>query len=359
LKSLALPAASDRFICSWLFGRNSDLFFFFIPVLYGVLFFALVQLISLDTNPLIFLLALDAFGASPFHLGPTAFVYLDKKNRNYWSESRIRSFVFFLGPALVIGMSVFLNVHIKWLGQLVAVIWSIQHIVQQNCGILLLYHDKAKGEAIIDRGIEMRSQQIPAIAFTLFYFYRMYLTSFDWPFWKVFFTGLAIIATYSVARYLWELQKQVRNGAAINMPAFAFWFLSVIAFMPFAFFGHNYADAILIPVTIHWFQYIGLNYTLVKNKYGDESNAGSLPAFAAVPLFCFICASVLAVWFVLKFGSIFLGPGLLPSVLGGIIMGLSNTHFMLDAFLWRFRDSFVRDTTLPYLLKYRRAAQAA
>lgn len=359
MKSLAIPAASDRFICSWLFGRNFDLFFFFLPVLYGILLFGVAQATSLDTNPLIFLLALDAFGAGPLHLGPTLFVYMDKSNRTHWKGDSVRKYVFFLGPALIILMSVMLNVHQKWLGQLIALAWSIQHIVQQNCGILLLYHDKSKGEAVVDRGIEMRSQQIPALVFSLFYFYRLYLTSFDWVFWKIMFGSLAALAVYSVGRYLWEVWKQVRSGASINLPAMAFWFISVVSFMPFAFFGKNYGDAILIPVTIHWCQYLGLNYTLVKNKYRDEKYAGSLPPVAAVPLFLFACMSVLGVWMVLKFGSVFLGPGLLPSILGGVVMGISNTHFMLDAFLWRFRDSFVRESTLPYLLQYRRATSAS
>jgi hypothetical protein len=358
MKSLALPASSDRFMCSWLFGRNADLLFFFLPVVYGVMLFALAQAVSLDTNPLIFLLALDAFGAGPLHLGPTLFVYLDKNNRNYWKSVTSRRIIFFLGPALVILLSVGLNVYATWLGQLVALTWSIQHIVQQNCGILLLYHDKSKGEAVVDRGIEMRSQQIPAIAFSLFYFYRLYLTAFDSIFWKVFFGGLAAFAVYSVVRYLWEVWKQVRGGALINLPAMAFWFVSVISFMPFAFFGKNYGDAILIPVTIHWCQYLGLNFHLVKNKYNDESQAGNLPAHSAVLLLLLACVSVMGIWFVFKFGSVFLGHGLIPSILGGVVMGISNTHFMLDAFLWRFRDSFVRESTLPYLMHYRRTAQA-
>ena len=358
MKSLALPTTSHRYMCSWLFGRNTDLIFFFLPVLYGVMLFVLAQAVSFNTNPLIFLLALDAFGAGPLHLGPTLFVYLDKKNRNYWNSANTRRFIFFMGPALVILLSVLLNVYATWLGQLVALTWSIQHIVQQNCGILLLYHDKSNGEAVVDRKIEMRSQQIPAIVFSLFYFYRLYLTSFDSIYWKVFFAGLATIAVYSVARYLWELWKQVRTGALINLPAMAFWFVSVISFMPFAFFGKNYGDAILIPVTIHWCQYLGLNFNLVKNKYADENQVGNLPAIAAVPLFLLACLSVMGIWFVFKFGSVFLGGGLIPSILGGVVMGISNTHFMLDAFLWRFRDSFVRESTLPYLMQYRRKAQA-
>ncbi|MCA9804377.1 MAG: hypothetical protein KC777_20550, partial [Cyanobacteria bacterium HKST-UBA02] len=36
-------------------------------------------------------------------------------------------------------------------------------------------------------------------------------------------------------------------------------------------------------------------------------------------------------------------------LISGAIMGLSFVHYLQDAWLWRFRDPFIRQSVLPFL----------
>ncbi|HEY9713049.1 MAG TPA: hypothetical protein V6C72_06245, partial [Chroococcales cyanobacterium] len=160
-----------------------------------------------------------------------------------------------------------------------------------------------------------------------------------------------IWAGYYISLYLIQMWKLVRDGATLNVPAFVFWFMSVFALLPFAFYGKTFAEAFVIPVTIHWFQYIGLNYVLVRNKYtGENSLREDLPRMSPMLLFFATCSIFLGLWAALSLGStIFGATGIAMQICGGIVLGMANCHYFADAFLWRFREAHARETILPYL----------
>ena len=51
-------------------------------------------------------------------------------------------------------------------------VWSIQHLVQQNIGILLLYHNARANEVVVNRKTETLSVQVSAVLFSLLFIRR-------------------------------------------------------------------------------------------------------------------------------------------------------------------------------------------
>jgi hypothetical protein len=238
------------------------------------------------------------------------------------------------------------NLVIPWFVVLVVSVMGIQHFIQQNCGILLLYHKPDQGEAIVKKKLEFASQRYPAILFLLIGMYRLFCPHLDNICWNVTIAIMSVIAIVSVGAYLHQLLKQFHQGSAISLPALAFWFLSVCCYLPLAFLGPN---AILIPQTLHWFQYLGLNYCLVHNKYAvDSSQRANLPTFPPMVLFWSTCIFVVVATMLCGIGAGWL-TGIPSKIFSGIILGLALIHFVLDGFLWRFREPYVRQSTLPYL----------
>lgn len=357
-QDLSSGARSTVLAYNWMFGRDFDIFFFFFPLALGVLCFALSQSTAISTSAFWMFLVLDAFGAGPFHFGPTWFAYYDKKNLQYWKSLRSKQIVFFLMPPLIILITTLTFMYVFGVVELLITIWAIQHIIQQNVGILLLYHNQSTGEAIVPRQIEMRSLQFPSILFSTIFFWRIFLVAPTGIGWIIFFALASLVAAYPVFCYVVELRKQVAAGATLNVPALVFWGLSIGSFIPFAFVGKSFAEAWIIPVTIHWFQYIGLNYAMVKKKYAVGSPLVSDMPERIPPLTLFFATCILL--FVMAFLIVFVGGELCKSnnlfakMCIGIWLGITACHYFLDAFLWRFREAHARQSILPHLLTYRK-----
>ncbi len=347
----------------WMFGRTYDLLFFFLPVFFGIACFSLWRYTSLGSSAIWTILLLEAFGAGAFHWGPTWFAYFDKKNREYWNTQPVKMAVFYFGPPIVMTVSILGNVYYPWLITLVTMLWALQHLIQQNVGILLLYHNQGRGEAIVDRTTEMRSQQVPAIFFAAIFYWRSFFGAPQNALCAFIGGTLLICAAYYVGRYIYLFSKQVREGATINVPALGFWVLSVLAFLPFAFFGKQFDDSFLIPVTMHWFNYIGLNYMLVRNKYASgetsEENRINLPKFSPLALFFITCGMGVLTLAIIKSTVHMQGASpLMTQIIAGVYLGTANSHYLLDAFLWRFREEHARKTILPFLLVQRKKNQS-
>lgn len=357
MSSSVAAGGNVRVAYPWMFGRNFDLLFFFAPVLLGIGAYALSQSSYVSGSFFWTVLVLNAFGAGPFHWGPTWFAYFDKNNRaHYMSDKRLKT-IFFAGPPLIMAFCVAGMFLAPWLVLLITSAWAIQHLVQQNVGILLLYHNHGKGEAIVPRPLEMRSQWAPAIFFSILFVQRILFKGGSNAIVTAMIALVGIWALVSVTLYVRELAQQIRNGAALNVPALIFWAISVSSLIPFAFLGKGFDDAYIIPVTIHWFQYIGLNYILIKYKYDRaENQAQNLVVSSPKALFFSVCTIALMIGLGLvlwKQSGQLAHQSAAFNVVAGVVFGLANIHYYLDAFLWRFREEYQRKTVLPYLLRPR------
>jgi len=333
----------------WLFGPRLDVLFFLVPIFIGIGCFLCT------TNPMVlssvFLTAVitDSFESGPFHQGPTLFAYWDKQNREYFAGDKMRRGIFLFGPPMVMAISILLGIVRKELLILIWMLWAIQHFIQQNIGILLLYHNGKAGEAVVDRTIESRSQWGACLFFFGIFWQRVILQGHTDLLTQILICGALAAAIYYCTAYVIELHKNVQAGRYINAPAILFWLFSIFGFVPFAFLGNTFFDAYMIPTTVHFFQYIGLNFFMTRNKY-DAQRVQDLPWKQPLLLLAVTCTLLVS----LNLGLAMLWkdtqiPSLLRDASRGAMLGLALCHFFLDAFLWRFRDPYLRASILPFL----------
>lgn len=263
-----------------------------------------------------------------------------------------------MAPPLIMLFSVLGMIFCKPLLLAIWVLWSIQHLIQQNVGILLLYHNHNQGEAVVERQVEVRSQQAAGIFFTALFVRRIILEGKNFPLFDAVIVALGLWAAWMCVNYLLRLRQKINNGEALNVPALGFWLLSVLSLCPMALLGKDFAVAFLAPVTWHWFQYIGLNYKLVKNKYGGERATDLLIGKPLLSFFA-ICLFLMTLNLALSVGSLSTPDTavLAKNLFYGLAIGLVNCHYFLDAFIWRFREPYQRQAILPYLVVRNRVPQ--
>lgn len=347
--AVLLPKIGIKY--SWIFDARHDLLFFYAPIVVAVSIYCMVHMSAVIKAPILLFAALQGFGLGPFHAGATWFHYLDKTNRDhYWGTKENRRDFFYL-PLLIFASTVGCTMLSPQLSTIIYMGWTVQHLVKQNVGIGLLYHNQKAGEAIVNRNIEVRSQYAAGVMFTCIFIQSLLPgVAFFTP-----ITVLAAVATVVLSiLYMRDLMLQMRQGLQLNLPSFSFWLFSMVCLCPFAFGDKYYAEAILIPIIMHWFQYIGLNYLLVKRKYADPANDGKLPA--ARPLMLLTAIGFLFVGIIASIGVTGISTNVINDlnsmpgrVLLGIMMGIGNTHYFQDAYIWRFREPFNRKAILTYL----------
>jgi hypothetical protein len=373
--SETLPAPEPKrsmFCYPWMAGRNFDLLWYFAPIFVAIAASYLIRANPAWGTGLLFLFVANAFGVGPAHQGPTWFFYFDKRNREHWSQDRMRVLLYYFAPALVFVVSIVLALYVPWLSLLVTTLWGIQHFVQQNFGITLLYHNKNNNEAIPERNLLLRSLWTPAIFFIAIFFHHVWTTPSalsgsgasaatiaakaapPMDAWVIgVFAILGVVALYDVSRVLLHLRAQVGSGARINVPAFMFWAVSVLYYVPYLLPGQTLATVSVIPGTMHWFQYIGLNMILIKQKYGESERESDIPC-GATKLMVVLCVGS-TLFFLLSRGiqQDFAVDSFNWRLLLGVYFGLANVHYFQDAFFWKFREKFQRESIMPFLMKAR------
>jgi hypothetical protein len=230
-------------------------------------------------------------------------------------------------------------------------IWSIQHLVQQNIGILLLYHNPRANEVVVNRKTETLSLQIPAVLFTLILLKRTTFQNSTFLLLDIAVCAFGLWTVLLFWKYAAEFSAQVKNGKTVNVPALGFWGMSAACLIPLTCVGHDFPQAFVAPVTWHWFQYIGLNWRLVRKKYNGGSENANLPFSRPTLLFLSTCFSVMLIN--LSLSAATFHPGLheqTKNIIIGVLIGLVHIHYFLDAFMWRFREPYQRAAILPYLI---------
>ncbi len=346
----------------WIVGQRWDLGWFFLPILLAAACFAAADLGNPSKSYFILPLLFLPFMLSWFHTGASWFHYLDSRNRKYYLSNRKNVLIFLAAPPLVFLASVFLVMKVTWLGALIYMGWSLQHLVKQNTGILLLYHNHHCGEAVVERTLEMNTQYAWSTFFALLFVERV-LLPVSLPLAHQIFLGVSLVfllwALKSSTAYLFDLRKQIKSGSYLNVPAFLFWLVSVFWFAPLAFLGHSYVDAVLIPNIIHWCQYIGLNYLLTRRKYATAETSEFLPLRRPVIVYMLTGFAFIGI----AAGAAHMSNPAQPQetlnlLAVGILQGLSNVHYFQDAFLWRFREAHNRSAILQYLKVVQKTPEA-
>lgn len=341
-----------RLTFPWIFNQKLDLLFFFVPVILAPLVFVLAQSNFALNSAFWGILIINSFGLGDFHIGITWFNYLDRKNRGFYTSTANKIRIHYLMPMVIVSLSILGVVYVPAITVFIYMAWSVQHLVQQNVGLLLLYHDHKQHEAIVNRALELRTLHSGAV-----FFFMLFAQRLLWPgvahssLWLIIIALVGLVFVGSIILYLRELFQQIRNGANLNVPAFLFWCLAIYFFAPFAFIGKRYTDAILISNIMHWCQYIGLMYALSYRKYKPD-NLQDLPTPHPLILLAIIGVCMVALLMSVRenIGQVNIeSSSWTVKALLGFVLGTIMIHYWQDAFMWRFREQFYRDTVLTYL----------
>jgi hypothetical protein len=344
----------------WLLGQQQDLLFFIVPTIIAFVVYAFIAAFpSLYAATVVFTLF---YAVNVAHQASTYFHFADQRNRKYYFGTAKQCFKFIVLPIALLAVSIaagfvyFQLVIAAWF------IWSIPHVVQQNTGILLLYHNPRTGEAIVPRDLEILTIRFSTLFFVLVAAYRGWLPLFSSSaFSKFYLVALSLVFVAfvtSVVLYLIDLHAQIKNGATFNAPAFFFWILCLSFYMPVAVTQNSLA--LLLPSILHFVQYIGLNSMMVRRKYnGEQAQFLSLVSSERIENskmsgFRFFVYFTLAVVFV-QYGLYLLCLYLWPqvnymNVWNSAFLGLGMVHYLLDGFIWKFREEYNRKAILPYLV---------
>ena len=287
-------------------------------------------------------LAILLYSVNVFHQGGTLFHFFDRRNRAYYSSNENRLNYIIL-PLLAGVAGMVIGYFSMALLSALFIIWSMQHNVQQNMGINLLYHNHNKGEAIVARDKEVRSQHAAAYFFLCIFFWRMYVRDSLPPIvMQCVVAATFLYFAYAVSVYvLVTLAGQVRKGAYINrIPSVMFWLISIFlsSFLSPLLAG-SYVVAALIPSFLHWVQYIGINYVLIKRKYASEGETENLLIKRPMLLFVGFCSLLVLV----QFGSITYGTMFTEhkNFWNSLLISTGFVHYALDGRIsGKFREAY-------------------
>ncbi len=339
----------------WLSSARNDLTLFFLPAVLALGLSTLFRTNIVANSPILLLLLLQGFGFGPFHQGLTWFHYFDRNTlAHYTSTKNIRWAV--MAPAAIVVVSTICFWYSPTFFFFVYVIWTIQHIAKQNIGILLLYHNSDLSEAVVEREVEVGSIQTAAAMFSFLFLNGLIKQDgFVALSVHVVIAATAIELIYFLVRYTRSQVLQIRNGKSLNAPALAFWALSLFAFAPFGF-AKDYGQGLFVALVMHWFQYVGLNGMLVGRKYWGTNNTQALIGHRPIVLFIALGALYVALMMPVQ---IMMQAGIDPNawqlrIVAGLVNGFTLAHYFLDAFIWRFREQFNRQSLLAYLKPVRK-----
>jgi len=163
----------DSELALWLDLRTGYRFVvFFLPVPFGLLLLWGSSAFEFSNVLLFALIGLEVTALGAFHQGATFFHFLDKTNQEHYFATRKGQFTFILMPLFLLFATIIGDYYLSAITFLIYACWALNHGVQQNIGILLLYQNGNTNEAKVPRSIQAWSQRWIAICCTLLFFQR-------------------------------------------------------------------------------------------------------------------------------------------------------------------------------------------
>lgn len=351
MQSISSPGL--KIVSPWMLGRNADLCIFFLPVPFALAFYFLSQSNLVSQSAFWATVVACGMAVGPLHQGPTLFTYFDKKNRDYYCSTRRNKILFFVMPPVLVLTSVLASFGCPLALFIIVSLWHIHHLVQQNIRLLDIYHshDKSDNQAIPNAELESTTIWISALVFTLISCARTNFVGLQClPGLNILIGALSFWLVVRCICYLADLNKQVKAGAALNVPALAFWVTTVLSMLPVALWGKDFFAPFVVPLMIHWIHFIGLNIFLV-NRRAEQNKVSSKAVFnPQCMLFIFSWVYMLTYVFLQRLADPEItGLDWLRTLALGIVMGLAMCHYFLDTYIWRFHEAYQSKEFLPYL----------
>ena len=342
-----------RFHSQWVVSKPFDLIFFLTPTLLSAGFLCAMTLFPQSVFFLTVFLWL-AFAQS--HFGSTWAVYFDRVNRDYYRQHK---FTFYVMPVLLFTGALVLGYYQPAILFFLVPVASFYHVTKQSIGILQLYRIRNKEFSLLERKVET----LILFAWGLF-FTGCGVTSIDLfnPYLKNFLpvvlAGLALLFTAAAAGtafILFHLYKRSENSIQKNI----FLLVSILLYSPYLYTPgiinrtNLFEIATLTSLIPHYMQYVGLVWLINRNKYkpgtkyaeGNGFLSSVSQDFKKIGLWIFGYGAVMTLlyWFPPAAGN------KLPVFLRNIVLASLVIHFYIDAFIWRFRNPFIKETVLPFI----------
>ncbi len=325
----------------WIANLRYDFVFFigasFVGLVYGLFVNGHVTFATYG-NFFIYLV----FGLS--HFGSTWSFYLDHSNRSYFQS---RPWLFFYVPCLLVLVPVVLILSGQALLMMAITYWfSGFHVMKQSTGMTNLYRGrlglKSPGDRRIDDLVILSASWFCLIGRTHNHHDFGYEFIFQSKPAFLLIGILLLFFTFCFIRWLWATRRRLQTYGTAAIPYILFTIASILLFTPFLF-TRRFEDAFMANLFGHYCQYLGLVWLINRRKCVPANRASFQSLFLEkisqnTPLRIFVLIAYgVAVSVCAKIFPLF------PAI------GLTWAHFFVDRYLFRFRDSRIREAILPYL----------
>ncbi len=338
----------------WVINPKFDLIFFIGSALLGVAYFFLLLFIpqhALLITAIVWVLFAQT------HFGSTWFIYFDKKNRDYFRQHAL---TYYGLPVLIFVVVMVLGYYNEVLLAILISTVSLYHVTKQSLGILQLYRVRNKEFAPAVR----KTENATIFAWTLFFagagalrlpnFIHMFVPIF--PLVKLSVWTMLALAILGTVIVVWQYLKRERN----SVPKTLFLLNAAIMYAPYLYAAVILVDiyqmeiATLTSLITHYMQYMGLVWLINRNKYGAETEYAKQNKFlhALSSNYGYIIAAILGYALLMayfRWGASTSSSALVSKTIPNIVLALTAIHFYIDAFIWKFRNPFYKETVTPFV----------
>lgn len=200
----------------WLFNLRTDLLFFFCPFALGLALLGLFNDSGVANVALWSFMLAQGLGVGPFHLGATLTHMEDSQIRKQVIGEGLRAKLAWLALIGVIAFTTlgvffyYRAIYVIWL------IWTIQHLVQQNVGILRLYYNHGK-ECVPDRSLEVATLYRSSWLWSIIAVLRLDHHE-DWQRTVLVASAVIVLAwfVHTVWNYLSDLRRKASTGVPVT-----------------------------------------------------------------------------------------------------------------------------------------------
>lgn len=339
----------------WVINKKFDLLFFIGSALLGIVYFFTLLFIpqyALLITAIVWVLFAQT------HFGSTWFIYLDKKNREYFRQ---HPWIYYGFPLAIFAAVLTLGFFNQVLLVVLISIVSLYHVTKQSTGVLQLYRVRNKEFAP-----EVRKTENAALfSWSLFFagFGGLQLPDFQrvfgslLPLARGFFWLLLLVSIALTVAIIIQYRKRDIN----SFPKTLFLLNALLMYSPYVYAAVILVDiyqmeiATLTSLITHYMQYMGLVWLINRNKYGaDTEYARENPILRGISKHVWLIIASILVYALLM---AYLRWGIPATVhntylirtLPNVVLALTAIHFYLDAFIWRFRNPFYKETVTPFV----------
>ena len=283
---------------------------------------------------LVLLLSLVTF-LSNSHQTVTIAFYVSRRWRSFFDK---RPLVFYVAPAIILVASISLvlqpNRQIGWAFVVLALFANLWHHAKQNWGILSLIS--------ANRGVKTPNLQnllvyawIIAIPPLCLMFPGLSNTIGA----KFLYDASVALAAFYLMIAAWIILRRLSTQDPVV------WCASIILvcyFLPLTFLsGKPYA--LLVFATAHGMQYYLLVFLAITMGERRQLKAASIACGVGLTVFVIACIALTTYAMRMYYAPPDLWDSVLVRLVVGLLTGTAFMHFWVDAFIWRFSDSQVRN----------------